>query len=82
MQKRAGVDILISEKRNFHEKCYQQQRCTFYNAKRSIHQKHAIIISIKAPDKRDQKYMKPTLTKFMGEIECSTIIVETLITHI
>lgn len=60
------VVTLISDKIDFIKNCYQRQGSIFYSNKRIILPRYIITINIRAPNSKDQKYMKQKLNS-MGK---------------
>ena len=75
-QKKAGVAILISGKKDFKIKAVKRDKEGHYiMSKGSIQEEDITIISIYAPNVRALQYVRQMLTSMKGEINNNTIIV-------
>ena len=75
-QKKAGVAILISDKRDFKIKNITRDKEGHYiMIKRSIQEEDVTIINIYAPTIGAPQYIRQTLTAIKEEIDSNTIIV-------
>ena len=75
-QKKAGVDILISDKIDFKIKTITIDKEGYYiMIKGSIQEEDVTIVNIYAPNKGAPQYIRQILTAIKGEIDSNTIIV-------
>ena len=75
-QKKAGVAILISDKRDFKTKAVKRDKEGHYIIiKESIQEEDITIINIHAPNIGTLQYIRQILTSMKGEINNNTIIV-------
>ena len=75
-QKKAGVEILISDKIDFKTKAVKREKERHYiMIKGSIQEKDRKIINIYAPNIGASQYVRQMLTSMEGEINNNTIIV-------
>ena len=81
-QKKAGVAILISDKRDFKTKAVKRDKEGHYiMIKRPIQEEDITIVNIYAPNIGAPQYVRQMLTSMKGEINNNTIIVGDLISH-
>ena len=84
-QKKAGVEILISDKTDFKTKAVKRDKEGHYiMIKGSVQEEDITIINIYAPNLGGLQYVRQMLTGMKGEIKSNTIIVGdyyTLIPH-
>ena len=74
--KKAGVAILILDKRDFKVKTIKKDKEEHYiMIKESIQEKDITLINLYAPNIGGPKYIKQILTDIKGEIDGNTIIV-------
>ena len=75
-EKKAGVAIIISDKRNFKRRAIKRdQEGHFIILKGRIHQEDVNIVNIYAPNIGAPKYIKKILEDFKKDIDSNTIIV-------
>ena len=75
-KKKAGVAILISDKRNFQRRAIKRDpEGHFIIIKGRIHQEDISIVNIYAPNIGAPKYIKKILEDFKKDLESNTIIV-------
>ena len=74
-QKKAGVAILISDKRDLKIKITRDKKGHYIMTKGSIQEEDITIVNISAPNIGAPQYIRQTLTDIKGEIESNTIIV-------
>ena len=74
-QKKAGVAILISDKRDLKIKITRDKEGHYIMIKGSIQEEDITIVNIYAPNIGAPQYIKQTLTDIKGEIDSNTIIV-------
>ena len=75
-QKKAGVEILISDKIDFEIKAVKRDKGGHYiMIKGSIQEEDTTVINIYAPNKGAPQYVRQMLTSMKGEINNNTIIV-------
>ena len=75
-QKKAGVAILISDKRDLKiKKITRDKEAQNIMINGSIHEEDITIINIYAPNIRAHQYIRQTLTHIKGEIDSNKIIV-------
>ena len=81
-QKKAGVEILISDKIDFKTKAVKRDKEGHYTViKGSIQEEDITIINIYAPNIEAPQYVRQMLTSMKGEISSNTIIVGDFNTH-
>ena len=81
-RKKAGVAILISDKKDFKTKAVKRDKDGHYTMiKGSIQEEDITIINIYASNLGAPQYVRQMLTSVKGEINNNTIIVETLISY-
>ena len=74
-EKKAGVAVLVSIKRDFKTKKVTRDKEGHYiMIKGSIQQEYITIINIYAPNTGTPTYVKEILTELKGEIECNAFI--------
>ena len=74
-QKRAGVAILISDKRDFEIKAVKRDKERYYIMIKGSVQEDITIINIHAPNIGAPQYVRQMPTSMKGEINSNTIIV-------
>ena len=74
-QKKAGVAILISDKKDLKIKIMRDKEGDYIMIKGSIQEEDITILNIYAPNIAAPQYTKQTLTDIKGEIDSNTIIV-------
>ena len=73
-EKKAGFEILISDKIDFKTKTVTKDTKAYYiMIKRSIQQGDVTFINVYAPNIGSRKYIKQILTDIKGEIDSNTI---------
>ena len=78
-QKKAGVAILISDRRDLKIKKFTKDKEGYYiMIKGSIQEKDIIIVNIYALNIEAPQYLRQTLTDIKGEIDNNTIIARRL----
>ena len=73
-QKKAGLAVFISDKRDFKE-YYKRQRRTLSMIKGSIQEEDITIVNIFAPNKGAPQYIRQMLTDIKGETDSNAKIV-------
>ena len=73
-QKKAGVAILISDKRDLKIKITRDKEGHYIMIKGSIQEEDITIVNIYAPNIGAPQYIKQTLTDIKGEIDSNTVI--------
>ena len=71
-QKKAGVEILISNKIDFEVKAVKRTRRTLHNDQRSSQEEDITIIYEYAPNKGALQYVRQILSSLKGEINSNT----------
>ena len=73
-QKKAGVAVLISDKRDLKIKITRDKEGHYIMIKGSIQEEDITIVNIYAPNIGATQYIRQTLTDIKGEIDSNTII--------
>ena len=74
-QKKAGVAILISDKKDFEIKAVKRDKGHYIMIKGSIQEDNITSINIYAPNRGTPQYVRQRLTSMKGEINKNSLIV-------